>query len=281
MNEFIKAHKILIISSVYFLISMLFFGYRALYLDRQLIIADLQKINSYLRNEYNDLEEQYAVLTKDDNSSGFVIHSISDFLRHFNDIAKKNDIIIRKLTPDPQDRIKFSIEILVDYYKFLHFSSDMESLDVTITNLQVHPYSMGELDKDNKYKSLPQHVISFTITPRNDGKPLASERLVALKKMVELKDKRNPFQRFAFDAKQRIVNPSVDLTWIYRLTGIGKDQKGPYATIDRSDYYVGDMLDGNKKIDKVLADRVNLVEETPNGKQSYVMKFRSVPISKP
>ncbi|CAK0755918.1 conserved hypothetical protein [Gammaproteobacteria bacterium] len=279
MNEFMRIHRVLVVSTLYVVASLLFFGYTVIYLNRQVTIADLKQINTYLTAEHAALEKRLAVLTKNQKEGSVAIHSISGFLNRINTIARKNDIIIRKLVPDSQDHIKFTIEILVDYYKFLHFAGDLESLDITISDLQVHPYSMGEMDKDNKYKSLPQHVITFTLTPRNDAEPLTGERLAALDRMIEQKEKRNPFQRFAFDAKQRVVNTSVDLTWIYRLTGTGKDQNGFYATIDHKDYYEGHTLDG-KKIDKIQPDRVLLVEETANGKQNYVLKFRTVTTDK-
>ncbi|CAK0773449.1 conserved hypothetical protein [Gammaproteobacteria bacterium] len=279
MNEFVASHRNLVISTLYLVCALLFCGYTVFYLDRQQTIADLRKINTYLNDERSILEKHFAALTKEQQGTTVAIRSLSGFLNRINDISKKNDIIIRKLLPDPQDHIKFTIEILVDYYKFLHFAADLESLDTTITNLQVHPYSMGEMDKDNRYKSLPQHVITFSMTPRNDAEPITGERLAALEKMVDQKEKRNPFQRFAFDAKQRMVNTSVDLTWIYRLTGTGRDQVGQYATIDRKDYYEGYLLDG-KKIEKIQADRVLLTEDTANGKQSFVLKFRATATDK-
>ena len=115
------------------------------------------------------------------------------------------------------------------------------------------------------------------ITPRDNAKPLSYERLENLKAAVANKGKRNPFQRFAFDTKERKVNPNIDLTWIYRLSSIGKDNiKGHYATIDKIDYYKDDKL-GNKQITEIQADRVILSEDTQNGKQNYIIKFRTVP----
>ncbi len=139
---------------------------------------------------------------------------------------------------------------------------------------------MGELDKDNKPKSLPQHVISFTISPRNNAEPLSNDRLRALKDQVAQQNKRNPFQRFAFDSKLKSVSQSIDLTWIFTMTGMGKDPNGTYATIDHRDYYENGTFDKTKHIDSIAGDRVNMSEDTPNGKQTYVLKYRPAATAK-
>ena len=91
------------------------------------------------------------------------------------------------------------------------FSQLLERRDVIIHDIQVRPYDAG--------RTPPVHAISFSLTPRNDAEPMTGERLNRLKEMVDAPDKRNPFQRFV--SVGQVVRKEIDLTWIYKLSGIG------------------------------------------------------------
>ena len=85
---------------------------------------------------------------------------------------------------------------------------------------------------------------------------------------------RNPFQKESPVQTQKASDSekpsSINLTWKYKLTGIGFD-KGKYATIDHNNYYEGDKIHG-MRIDRILNDRVHLTSE--DGKTTYLIAFR-------
>lgn len=205
------------------------------------------------------------LLEKKAQATPYHIVSLPEFLSRINVISKKTNVIIHELVPDKDHKIRFNLRIIEDYYKFVKFLSTLESLNVSIHDIEVHPYDLS--------KSPPLHVITFALTPREDAKPLSNDRLTSLMQRVEMKDRRNPFQRFAYNAKQNLISAEIDLTWVYKLSGIGKIGNTRYATIENKDYSAGDILEGMKLVD-VQADRVLLKKKTANGIEKYQLKFR-------
>ena len=63
------------------------------------------------------------------------------------------------------------------------------------------------------------------------------------------------------------------MTWIHRLSGIGRIGGERIATIDSRDYAVGDPLD-NMSITEIRNDRVMLKKESADGEQIFVLGFR-------
>lgn len=269
MEEFIERYQQLVLSTMWLAAGILFAGYTSWYQPMEVMIADLRVAKGRVQTEQNQLKERKkqleSRLTADDKEQAKGINSLPEFLRRINSLAKQNDVIIRKLTVDENDRFKFNIEILIDYLTFLNFASKLEALDVNIHDMQVHPYNQGVTP--------PIHLIQFAITPRNDARPLAGDRISSLLARVNKKDKRNPFQRFAYDKTAPKVKPEIDLTWVHKLSGIGMDKGSRYATIDRVDNVIGDKING-KKINRIDKDRVYLIKKGKNGEQKFVLKFR-------
>lgn len=232
-------------------------------------MAEIQRIvgreNAQMRDTVNDLKKKKAEGTDE------AIENLPNFLRRINAIANLTNVIVKQLTPVTEGGIKFNIKITTDFYTFLRFISQLESLNVAINDMQVRPY-------DNTKKP-PIHAIEFSITPRRDAEEIAGARIEDMKKAVGITDKRNPFQRFAYDPS-KMVTQEIDLTWIYKLSGIGQVGEEKVATIDNRDYRRKDQIE-NMTITQIRSDRVELERKTDHGIDRYVLKFRSQGIKKP
>ncbi|MBT3196306.1 MAG: hypothetical protein HN842_03975 [Gammaproteobacteria bacterium] len=272
MEQFLERHRPFLLSTLWLVSGLLLFGYAVAYKPKEVMTDDLRTATRRVAGEVALLKEKrLRVLERQKSVQGEEkrgVNSLPDFLFRINLLAKNNQVIIRKLTVDEQDRMRFNIELLIDYFTFLLFASELESLDVNIHDMEVHPYKPGAIP--------PLHLITFAITPRNDAQPLSGSRIVRLGEAVAKQEKRNPFRRFAQNDRgkgESEVIPEIDLTWVYKLTGIGTDRGGRYATIDRIDYLLNDVLDG-KVITAIQKDRLYLSKNSAQGEQKFVLKFR-------
>jgi hypothetical protein len=241
---------------------------------RQVMTADLARLKQILDLENRTLAdlkkaEDAEASTSSDDDRG--IKSLPAFLKHINRISQDTNVIIRELVPSTASSatsggaLKFKLSITTDYLTFLRFAAKLESLNVGINDLQVRPY--------DPTKTPVEHAIAFSITPRDDAKPLESARIDTIQEKVSAKNKRNPFQRFAYNKSEPKPSPWIDLTWIHRLSGIGRIGGERIATIDSRDYAVGDPLD-NMSITEIRNDRVMLKKESADGEQIFVLGFR-------
>ena len=267
---FYERHKGFVLSSIYLTACLLLAGYSVMYSSRQAWIIHSQealqefsKENSAAATKLRDFEKART----EKNSGPAGIRSLPEFLKRINNIARETQVIIRKLTPDPDKTLRFNLHIIEDYYDFIKFLAKLESLNVNIHDIEVHPYDLG--------KRPPLHVISFSLTPRADAEPLSSVRISNLLSRVRQKNRRNPFQRFAYNEKDKLVRPEIDLTWVYKLSGIGRVGDKRYVTINSQDYNAGDEFNG-MVIKKIESRRVYLEKVTPNGIEKYQLKFRRV-----
>lgn len=266
MEEFISKYRGFLLSSLFMLAGMLTAGYSVHYTRMQAYMADLALLRGELSQERTEIRQQLDKYKEKEEDSDKGISYEPTFLQNINEIARNNEVIINQLIPDSGQHLKFTLEILTDYYTFISFISQLESLDTILDNIQVHPYDASA--------DPPVHAISFSIIPRNDAKPLSGKRLESLQQEVERKDKRNPFQRFAYDASRKKVSPAIDLSWVYKLGGLGLSQDGkPYAIINQRNYQEGDLLDG-RTITKITSNTVFLDKKDKNGTAKYTLKFR-------
>lgn len=270
LSAFYGRHKGFVLSLFYLTACLLLAGYSIMYSSRQAWISHsngaIQAFNKENRDFAATLKKIKETLTKKD-SDAVGIRSLPAFLKRINNIARETKVIIQKLTPDPDNTLRFNLQIIEDYYDFIKFSAKLESLNVNIHDIQVHPYDLG--------KQPPLHAISFSLTPRADAEPLTSDRISRLASRVQQKNKRNPFQRFAFNAKAKRVRPEIDLTWVYKLSGIGRIGNKRYVTINSQDFNVGEDFEG-MVIKKIDSNRVFLEKETDHGIEKYQLKFRRV-----
>lgn len=278
MNAFFEQYKGLVLSSAYLVFGLMLFGYAALYRDRVADIADTKVAMKLVKNSNKELEtiikatEQRIQTEKQEQTEAARLEQIGVrrmpvFLRRINSIANSHDVIVRTLTPSNEEgpSNSFRIEFTATYEKFLKFTAELESLNTVVQNLSVRAFDNSQVP--------PVHAVSFTIFPRNDAEQLSNARLAALARSVNARDKRNPFQRFAYHAEETRTDPLIDLTWIHNLTGIGKIGERRYATIDRLDYTVGSNFAG-KTITEIFSERVYLEQATNSGTRRYVLRFR-------
>ncbi|MCP5142032.1 MAG: hypothetical protein H6980_06755 [Gammaproteobacteria bacterium] len=266
MNAFLERYRGLLVSSLFVVIAIIALGYAKNYRVLQQTIDALARERAALVEDNERLSLRLKVVKETKESTPTAgVQTMPVFLSRINNIANTTQVILRELVPDKENRYKFHLELHTDYFTFLRFMADLESLNTVINDLEVRPYDATQVP--------PVHVIRFSITPRNDAEPLDSERLRLLKQQVQKRDKRNPFQRFAFDHSRTQPKPVIDLTWIHLLTGIGKEDGRYYATIDRRDYYVGSVIE-DRRVTRIEADRIYMTRETRDGTQEYVLRFR-------
>jgi len=270
MEQFFAKNKTFVLSLVFMTVGISLFGWSNFVTTSQLAMEDARRISSTLAADEERLKNQLAEIERrkaeagQDASAG--ITSLPAFLERINEIAQATKVIIDELMPSKDEHLKFSIKIRADYFTYLRFSAKLESLNVSIHDLQVRPFNPGVTP--------PIHAIEFSITPRNDAAPLGGERLTRMRDQVEEKNKRNPFQRFAFNEANKEVLKQIELTWIHKLTGIGMSGGKRTATINGKDYAVDDELDG-MKITAIETDRVMLKKTTTDGVTEYLLKRRA------
>lgn len=269
MEQFFAKNKTFVLSLVFMTAGITLFGWSNFVTTSRLATEDARLISSTLAADEarlnSQLEEIERRKAEAGQSASAGITSLPAFLERINEIAQTTRVIIDELMPSKDEQLKFSIKIRADYFTYLRFAAKLESLNVSIHDLQVRPF--------DPRVTPPIHAIEFSITPRNDAAPLGGERLARMRDQVEEKNKRNPFQRFAFNEANKEVLKQIELTWIHKLTGIGMSGGKRTATINGKDYAVDDELDG-MKVTAIETDRLVLKKTTPDGVTEYLLKRR-------
>lgn len=276
MDAFLRKHHAFLLSTLYLITGLILLGYSTLYSGREVAMADALLLNLRIADDNKALAEQAAKQKAVQAVPQEGIRSLPVFLGHINSVAQKTTVIIKELTPSRDADLKFLLKITSDYTTFLRFAAELESLNLVINDLQVRPYDAS--------KTPPVHAIEFSITPRNDAAPMSDARVVALHNQIAAQDKRNPFQRFAFNAVTKEVSAEIDLTWIHKLSGVGRVGERKVATInvknETRDYSVGDELEPGLLISGIENDRVQLQKKTSEGTARYVLRFRRSAVAK-
>jgi hypothetical protein len=271
MDDFIRKHASLFLSTFFMVVCVGAAGYFGLYVPATANRADLHKATAYFNKENSLLnKKKNFFLTADKETKKNAtkteqtgLRSIPAFLERINKLANDHKVIIRKLEPDAENKITFIIEMIADYFVFTEFSGSLEGLNVLVNDLEVRPY--------DDTKSPPVHVIKFSITPYNDAAPLSTNRIAGLAALTKQKNKRNPFQRFA----ARTGRSCVDQTWLHILSGIGIINNEKIATVDNFNYNVGDMVPTmGMKIVAIETTRVEFVKKASTGLECHILKFR-------
>ena len=263
MDAFIRNNLSLVLSTLYLLVCCAIAAYAILYIPKATAIADLKIANRLAATENLALKNWLKSQKTADEKIEARINSIPAFLQNINTLANTSNVIIRRLAPDDRNKLKFYLEMFSDYYTFVRFTSRLESLNVTIHDLEVRPY--------NDTKNPPVHLIKFAITPTDDAAPMSGSRLRVLASQVSQKNKRNPFQRYA--ARTGPAKACIDQTWVFKLSGIGTINNKAVATISSVDYKAGDTL-ADMTIRTIKGDRVELQKKTENGTECHILKFR-------
>lgn len=271
MDAFIRHYQSLLLSLMALIAGIGVLGYSVLYSPTRAWTDDLQQLSGLFEMENRELKALSAKLDQRkaqfQTAEDVAIRDLPAFLRNLNEVARTTSVVLRELTPaepgnrGPRSGIRFVISLIADYETFLRFTAGLESLNVVIEDMQVRPYDPASTP--------PRHLVSFTITPRQDAAPLTGERVGALRTAVAEKGRRNPFQRFMWEDTKTQVVRQIDLTYIHRLTGIARVGDQRVATIDSRDYRVGDQLSG-MQVTEILSDRILLRK----GSDQFVVKFR-------
>ena len=268
MEAFIRNNQTLILSTLYLALSLLVLGYAMGYSVLKVETADLAVARKHIWTETNKLREKLKNQNVKKEKVVAAIDSIPAFLQHINSLAQLHKVIIRELTPDSQNKLKYRIEIWVDYPTFLRFTASMENLNVSISDLEIRPYNLS--------KTPPIHVVTFYITPKDNAAPLKSERLENLLVAVAEQGKRNPFIR-------KVSLPGqdgplfIDLTWVHKLSMITRQGGKQIALIDNQDYAIGETfksVEGAITLREISKKQIIFAKKTEQGTQKYVMKFR-------
>ncbi|MGB0684178.1 MAG: hypothetical protein ACPGOV_15845 [Magnetovibrionaceae bacterium] len=273
MNElvnFYQRNSRFVLSAFFLTFSILLAGYSIIVTTSEAWIQHVSRAERAIKSENTKLTQtienfQKAQEAEAENAVG--VRSLPSFLRRINDLSRSSKVIIDELVPNKSGGLQFRMKFIDTYFKFLLFASQLESLNVSINNIGVHPYDPSATP--------PLHVVTFDLTPRSDAEPLGGERLGALKERVNTPNKRNPFQRLVNLGDGQKERREIDLTWIYKLSGIGRVGDNLIATIDSRDYQEGDTLQG-MTITDIQSDRIELEKDTDNGLQRYRLGFRRV-----
>ncbi|MBF0131980.1 MAG: hypothetical protein HQL75_05275 [Magnetococcales bacterium] len=257
-----RRYQNFLISTLFMLSGLFAVGYSEFYSPYTIYATDAAKKTSQLKKEIENIGEKDKQKVTENQQAEKGIHFLPDFLGRINDIAHRQQVIINRLSPEKEESLKFKLEMTSEYRTFIKFIAQLESLNVIIDDIQLHPYDAR--------KVTPVHAISFTIIPRNDAEPLSAERQKKLQELVAKPGQRNPFQRLA----PGIVDHLVDLTWVVKLGGIGVALDGKrYATIDNSSYRVGDTLEG-RVITEITESKVFMEKIDDDGVTRFVLSSR-------
>jgi hypothetical protein len=273
LDSYIRNNLSLILSTLYFCTALLLMGYSLGYSVLSANAADLRAAANLLGAETVALGKEIKKEEVQKEEDVQAIKSIPDFLRRINDLARENKVIIRELVPDKTDKLKYQIIMWLDYPTFLRFTASLESLNVSISDMEIRPYNLA--------KTPPVHLITFNITPKNDAKELdIDERYQRMHEGVAESGKRNPFIRLVAlpGEGERLA---IDLTYVHKLALISRVGGKLLANIDGNNYAEGETFnsaDGMLTVMKVESRRVTLVKKSKAGSretvQEYVLKFR-------
>lgn len=264
MSTYITNKILLLILSFIVVFISLFFMVNKAYIEP---LETYQKTIDFLSDKYRDdekvLHKKLFELTKEDDKEKVELAIIPKLLHKINDTCQKPDVIIRHLMPNEDNPFRFQLQFITNYFNFIKVLSEFEKLDIVIHHIDIKPYEIS--------KNSPRHLMTLDIQAIQGAEELSSNVISFLKKEIAKKNKRNPFQRFAKLGKN--IDRIIDLTWIHKLTSIGKINGKSIATINRKMYYIGDsFLD--MEVIKIDPSTVTFKKKNQNGTTKYIIGFR-------
>jgi hypothetical protein len=210
------------------------------------------KLNAQL---YND--------EKKDETNNNDLDTIPQLLTRINDTCKAPNVIIRTLKPKVDNPFAFELKFISNYFDFLKVLSEFEKLNIVINKIDIKPYEIANTKS--------KHLVTIDLEAINGGEKLSLDNVSFLEYELKRNNKRDPFQRFAKIGKE--IQRLVDLTWIYKLSGIGKIDGKFVATIDHRVYYENSKLNG-MTINTISPKGLTLSKKTFNGTKRFVLNFR-------
>jgi len=254
-----------IISSLLLIASAVLLFFKAYYLPMVEYKEALKKMESDYALKIAKLKQQEESENEKSEEKENRLSAIPNLLKRINDTCKEPKVIIRELLPDKSDPFKFELKFIADYFEFLRVLSEFEKLDIAIDGISLHPYM---IDKNN-----PKHIVTMNVRAIGNGERLDPKLVKFLDDELAKKNRRNPFQRFAKLGKN--IKRIIDLTWIYKLSGIGRIDGEFVATINHKQYFKGDSFDGFI-VTSITSDGVRLKKSTSNGDEIYIINFRKI-----
>jgi hypothetical protein len=191
------------------------------------------------------------------------LDTIPALLMRINNTAIAPKVIIRTLKPNLDNPFRFELKFIASYFDFINVLGEFEKLNITINKIDIKPYEISQQQQ--------KHIITLDISAIDGGEVLSKKNIEFLNKELQKKHKRDPFQRFA--KVGIVIDRTVDLTWIHKLSGIGKINGEYVATINRKPYRVGEMFK-NLKITNIHSSGILLENKTNNGINKYILNFR-------
>jgi hypothetical protein len=270
----LKEHLWDIISFILLLASLVFLFFNVYYNPLKEYNKTIQHLSDKYKKDEIKFHQQIKKLEDDQKlletqDVEVELEIVPALLKRINDTCKAPEVIIRTLNPAKNNPFRFELNFIADYFDFLEVLSEFEKLNITIHQINIRPYEI----KDTK----PKHIINLDIEAIDGGEKLSKEDIEFLSTELFKKNKRDPFQRFAKIGKK--IKRLVDLTWMYKLSGIGKIDGKFVATIDRRVYYEGSSFK-DMKISKITGSKVLLHKNGTNGRVNYILKFRTNKVKK-
>jgi len=222
---------------------------------------DLKALNDAKLVKFEELKRLHAGQNNLDSTVTKVpISDVPMFLQKINNETIASGLKISNINKVDDNTYKLSIN--APYYRLVNFLFKIEQTNLSIQDMSIHPLS----DHKNQI-SMTLKVIKNEMSRNN------------LKDLNEFEKKyagitRDPLQKEAEPLKNTGPSDVIDLTWEFKLTGIGFD-RARYANIDHNNYYTGDDFK-DMRIVKILKDRVKL----QSGSQKFFIGFRKPVIKK-
>jgi hypothetical protein len=267
-KESIKDYLVEIISLIILIISSTFLFFQVYYTPLKEYTKTIEKLSSkYKQEELNihlkleQMRDKKEVKIENDNSK---LKSVPSLLVRINNTFLVSNVSMKSLEPFQEDPFRFKLEFISNYFDFLNVLSEFEKLNININSIDVKP-----LNDDIKN---PKHLIVFDISAIDGGERLSKKAVEFLDAQLNKKMKRDPFQQFTNSSIK--TNRIINLTWVYKLSGIGKIGGKYVATIEHKPYFKDDSFK-DLKVLKIDSNSVILGKETKNGLNKYILKFRN------
>ena len=188
-----------------------------------------------------------------------IINDVPTFLEMLNTKLEAAGLELDTVKKSEDNDYTYEVITYATFDRLLDFLYRTEQSNLAIQDLDIHPYSGEKRLINIKLQLIPDEMNKDEQEDFEDFQRKYGNRL------------RDPFE------KEKVIQVPTDsapqkinLTWKYRLTGIGVD-KERYATIDHNNYYVNDVFNG-MRVTQILSDQVHLVSK--DGRTKYLIAFR-------
>lgn len=186
MKTFINNNTRLIYSILFlfFSINCFVFVMRHAFINK--VQYDTVEVENFLKIENDAMKGAIDSNVQNTILKDINIRSATYFLDLIGQVSDKSGIKINNISSGVDNAFTYNVEAYADHLAFLRFLTQVEALDVDIRNMNVGPAEEGQ--------ESPLRAISLSLTPRNSGATLDTERLASLQRSVDETAGRDPFQ---------------------------------------------------------------------------------------